>query len=444
MSSLRQVIVATSLLSGVVFLSGKPRIHYVEPLALLVGGTTEVTIHGDSLRDGDQAPSIWTNFDSEWIVLQDEKSNPRKVRFQVSLPPGSTSGAGVIRVWTPKGTSVPFVILKDRFPDSVTFRFKDNAPVIHKFNAKLGQMFSCEVWGNRLNQKVDPVMSLRDPNGKFIQQVDDDPVNGADPMLVFKAEADGEYELSVHDLHWSGGPFGVLRARELASQAITTAKGLHHTTTEPKKFPVAVKKGEFLTIKPQTQALGSPAMLLMELKESGRQLSKSGRGDVLDEPLRYKASNDAECELVIYDLLGREGLPFTFEISRETAPFIVQQRGNDCHNLAPGQELKLDFRVVRFNYNGPISIHCEDLEAIGKTEIPEKKNDAKLSFRVPECADPKTLLVIRFLARAEVNGRTYEETVRTDEQLNKTPRHFLDWPAGVSGSNFVTVLKGKD
>ena len=77
----------------------------------------------------------------------------------------------------------------------MTFRFKDNAPVIHKFNAKLGQMFSCEVWGNRLNQKVDPVMSLRDPNGKFIQQVDDDPVNGADPMLVFKAEADGEHEL---------------------------------------------------------------------------------------------------------------------------------------------------------------------------------------------------------------------------------------------------------
>ncbi|MEK9984101.1 MAG: hypothetical protein VW879_05120, partial [Opitutae bacterium] len=60
----------------------------------------------------------------------------------------------------------------------------------------------------------------------------------------------------------------------MASQAITTAKGLHHTTTEPKKFPIAVKKGEFLTIKPQTQALGSPAMLLMELKESGRQLSK--------------------------------------------------------------------------------------------------------------------------------------------------------------------------
>ena len=99
---------------------------------------------------------------------------------------------------------------------------------------------------------------------------------------------------------------------------------------------------------------------------------------------------------------------------------------------------------MRFNYNGPISIHCEDLEAIGKTEIPEKKNDAKLSFRVPECTDPETLLVIRFFARAEVNGRTYEETVRTDEQLNKTPRHFLDWPAGVSGSNFVTVLKGKD
>ena len=52
-------------------------------------------------------------------------------------------------------------------------------------------------------------------------------------------------------------------------------------------------------------------MLLMELKESGRQLSKSGRGDVLDEPLRYKASNDAECELVIYDLLGRR-LTFYF------------------------------------------------------------------------------------------------------------------------------------
>ena len=25
--------------------------------------------------------------------------------------------------------------------------------------------------------------------------MDDDPVNGADPMLVFKAEADGEHEL---------------------------------------------------------------------------------------------------------------------------------------------------------------------------------------------------------------------------------------------------------
>ena len=56
-------------------------------------------------------------------------------------------------------------------------------------------------------------------------------------MLVFKAEADGEHELSVHDLHWSGGPFGVLRARELASQEKPQLKEYTTQLQSQRSFP---------------------------------------------------------------------------------------------------------------------------------------------------------------------------------------------------------------
>ena len=411
-------------------------------MALQIGATTEVTVTGDRLREGDHEPVIWSSFNSEWEALPDEKPNPRKVRFRVTLPKGAQPGSGAIRAWTPKGTSVPCLLLKDDRPGAITFRFKNNAPFTHEIEARAGQQFVCEIWANRLNQKVDPVLSLRGPDGQLLTLADDDPVSGADPLLRFKATAAGRHTLEVHDLHWAAGPFAVLRVGGRSLRKAQLPNAHHRTRSDPRPIALHLKKGEYLTITPRTHVLGSPAMLLMELKEAGRRLSQSGKGDQLDEPLRYRVTKDAACELYVHDLLGREGLPFALDISRECPPFIVQQLGNDCHNLKPGQELKLKFRVTRFNYNGPVSILCKKLDPPESVVIPGKKNDAQLAFRVPECAKPASLLAFRFNTHAEVEGRAFQGDVLTDEQLKKTPKHLLGWPDGLSGMNFLTVLEG--
>jgi hypothetical protein len=331
-------------------------------------------------------------------------------------------------------------MLADSAHSTVGFRFQSDKPFIHIFDAKAGKSYACEVWANRINQDVDPVLTVHSPQGRQLALADDSDLHGADPSLLFTAPSDGNYSIRVHDLRWRGGPQACLRVAAEPLLSPKLPKDHTKTATESEPIPVQVKAGSFLTVTPLTRAIGSTASLKLELKdEKGHRLAHSGDGDVADEPLRRRIDKNATCQIFAHDLLGRPGLPFALEISEDVAPFLVRQETPDRHKSSPsGTKLKFKFRVTRFGYTGPIKLLCPDLK-LEKDLIPEKKNDAEIVGKVPEDLTPDTLHTFRFRAEGRHEGKIYSCPVSTVPQLDKTPAHLPRWPPGLDGWNYLVV-----
>ncbi len=422
----------------------EPKAHQVEPPALLLGQSTEVTIRGDRLREGGKPARVWSSPPAKWELVEhkDEKKkpDPRVLRFRVTPAPDAKPGVLSLRLYTDKGVSPPYLMLADTSPGTVGFRFHGDKPFTHAFAAKAGKTYACEVWANRINRDVDPVMTVHSPQGRQLAMADDSDLHGADPSLLFTAPADGNYTIRVHDLRWRGGPQACLRVAERPLLSPKLPEGHAKTAAEPEPIPVQVKAGSFLTVTPLTRAIGSTASLKLELKdEKGRRLAHSGDGDLADEPLRRRIDRNATCRIFARDLLGRAGLPFALEISEDVAPFLVRQETPDRHKPAPGgTELKFKFRVTRFGYDGPIKLLCPDLK-LEKDLIPEKKNDAEIVAKAPDHPSPGSLLAFRFRAEATHGGKTYSCPVSTTPLLDKTPAHLPRWPEELDGWNYLVV-----
>lgn len=423
---------------------GEPKAHQVAPPALVLGQTTEVTIRGDRLREGGKPARVWSSPPAKWELVEPEdetkKPDPRLLRFRVTPDPNAKPGVVSLRLYTDKGVSPPYLMLADTSPDTVGFRFQSDKPFTHVFAAKAGKAYACEVWANRINQDVDPVMAVHSPQGQQLAMADDSDLHGADPSLLFTAPIDGNYSIRVHDLRWRGGPQACLRVAERPLLSPKLPEDHSKTAAEPEPITVQVKAGSFLTVTPLTRSIGSTASLKLELKdEKGHRLAHSGDGDVADEPLRRRIDKNATCRIFARDLLDRPGLPFALKVSEDIAPFLVRQETPDRHKTAPGgTKLKFKFRVTRFGYEGPIKLLCSDLK-LEKDLIPEKKNDAEIVGKVPDDLPPDTLHAFRFRAVAQHEGKTYSCPVSTVPLLDKTPAHLPRWPENLDGWNYLVV-----
>ncbi len=74
-----------------------------------------------------------------------------------------------------------------------------------RFPAKKGQPLIFDVLARSKGSLIDPVITILDTAGKQLQRVDDQG-SKADPDFSWNPPADGEYLLSVSDLHGRGGP----------------------------------------------------------------------------------------------------------------------------------------------------------------------------------------------------------------------------------------------
>ena len=419
----------------------EPRIHRVEPLCLEIGKTTEVTVFGDKLAPSkDKTGGIWTDFGGKWEYVKTDKPQDRERTYRVTLPKETQPGPGAIRAWSDKGISLPFLLLKSKVP-ALSFRLQGEKPFTHTFPAKKGEKLAIELWSNRLNQDTDLVLSIHQPSGKKLAFIDDDEVTGSDPFLRFTSAEDGDYTLTVHDIQWRNGAQACLSITRAGDSK--PPKG-RLTSNNPEPIPLDLQAGQYLTLTPETRAIGSPALLLLELHNpDGQRVAQSGTGDALDEILRRKVQKTGTYQLKVRDLLRREGLPFNVQHSTCEAPFTVQleDRAKDRHLLKPGAELKLKFRITRYDCKEPITIECPELVMSNNTTEPGK-NEVEATVRVPEDAKAGSLLAFRFRALATINDKIYATHVQTRGQLKKTPAHLAKWPDGLIGMNYA-VITGK-
>ena len=75
----------------------------------------------------------------------------------------------------------------------------------YRISAKKDESWRIRVDSRRLGYELDSVLTIHDASGKQLQRTDD-VGSEVDPVLVWKAPAEGEYEIRVFDLHGRGDP----------------------------------------------------------------------------------------------------------------------------------------------------------------------------------------------------------------------------------------------
>ncbi|MCA9212149.1 MAG: PPC domain-containing protein [Planctomycetales bacterium] len=73
---------------------------------------------------------------------------------------------------------------------------------IWRFTATAGQIITCVVNAARIGSPLDARLEIRDPDGQRV--VENDDFFAADSMVRFRAEADGNYEVRIHDINFGG------------------------------------------------------------------------------------------------------------------------------------------------------------------------------------------------------------------------------------------------
>lgn len=418
------------------WLEAQPRIDTIEPIYLQAGKKTKVKIKGNEFKLLEWPTRIWTNHPSKWTLLEDEDNTNNQHFFEVEIAKDVPAGPLAIRAWNLKGVSKPTLAFVDIY-ESTPFRTKNDEAYEHRFQAKKGKRLVCQVWSNRLNKDSDLQMTIFDPEGRAIEMIDDSEVHGSDPYIVLDPPSDGEYSLKINDILWRDD----IQACVQVSHVDEMQQNGDEIPKTPASIRLDLKKGQYLTVMPKTLELGSPAQLLMDLHEpEGGRIARFGNGDSLLQPLRKRIPKDGDYHLRVSDLLNREGLPYQVDISTEVAPFeLATTFHQDFYITEPGKEVKIRFRVIRHQYDGPITISCPSFK-MEKAVIAEKRGDVEAVVKIPR--ESESLVVTSFYGEAEIDGQNYRTTVDTEEPLKKTPLNMIQWPEGVSGKVYF-LIKGK-
>jgi hypothetical protein len=370
--------------------------------------------------------------------LEEEDNTNNQHFFEVEIAKDVPAGPLAIRAWNLKGVSKPTFALVD-IHESIPFRTQNHEAYEHRFQAKKAERLVCQVWSNRLNKDSDLQMTIFDPEGRPIKMIDDSEVHGSDPYVVFDPPADGEYSLKINDILWRDNIEACVQVRPV----VAMQSNEDEIGKTPASINLDLKQGQYLTVMPKTLELGSPAQLLMDLHEpEGDRIARFGNGDSLLQPLRKRIPKDGSYHLQISDLLDREGLPYQVDISTETAPFeLATTFHQDFYITEPGKDVKIRFRVIRHQYDGPITIKSPVFE-MGKAVIAEKRGDVEAIIKIPPKSE--SLVVTSFYGEAEIDGQIYRATVDTKEPLKKTPLNMIQWPEGVSGKVYFLIKSKGD
>ena len=180
-------------------LASRPYAHATFPLSVQSGETTAAIAVGHSLGESS---------DVELRGTTDTAAGISRQRLQTGA--GESNLVSIIVsehqqiVADGKNASLD-TALPLTFPVGVNGRFpEDDSIHYYSFDAKKGDAFLFEVTAQRLGLPLDCLLEVYDANGK-LQKESDDYLQSKDPKFYRNAAADGQFFLSIRDLHGRGG-----------------------------------------------------------------------------------------------------------------------------------------------------------------------------------------------------------------------------------------------
>ncbi len=180
-------------------LASRPYAHATFPLSVQSGKTTPTIAIGHGLG-ASTSVEIRGASDSQSGIVQQRlltgvgETNP--VSVIVSEHPQLVADGKNVSIETAQPLNFP-VGISGRFPEHDGVHF-------YSFDAKKGDAFLFEVTAQRLGLPLDCVLEVYDSNGKLVKE-SDDYLQSKDSKFYWNAAADGQFFLSIRDLHGRGG-----------------------------------------------------------------------------------------------------------------------------------------------------------------------------------------------------------------------------------------------
>jgi hypothetical protein len=223
-----------------------PAVSYIFPAGGQRGTTVNFRVGGLCLYSGcpfemlgpgvesgkeiKRTKTIW--FEGPLLQLpesQQAEDYPKDYAGQVRIAADAPPGVRYWRVWNAQGAPPAMKFMVGDLPEVVEEEVEgDPVPVgvklpvtvngrifpredvdVWTFEARRGQAVNCEVHAARLGSPLDARLEVRDPQGRPVAENDD--AFGADPFLRFTAQADGTYQVRIHDVSFRGGQAYVYR-----------------------------------------------------------------------------------------------------------------------------------------------------------------------------------------------------------------------------------------
>lgn len=180
-------------------LASRPYAHATFPLSVQSGKTTAAIAIGHAFGESSDVEIRGTTEAVSGIShqrLQTGAGETSPVPVIVSEHPQIVADGKNVSI----GTAVPLT-----FPVGINGRFPDHDGVhYYSFDAKKGDAFLFEVTSQRLGLPLDCVLEVSDSNGKLLKE-SDDYLQSKDSKFYWNAAADGQFFLSIRDLHGRGG-----------------------------------------------------------------------------------------------------------------------------------------------------------------------------------------------------------------------------------------------
>ncbi len=215
----------------------QPFIGHIFPAGGQRGQTVEVTVAGTALLGCTGARVAPADVMAKVAKVVSATS----AKLEVTVAPDAALGEHDLRVYTPGGASNRFRFIVGQLPEinekepndtRDAAQRLDSLPVLvnaqimqgdrdcFRFTAKAGADIVCDLAARAILPFIadavpgwfDAVLTLYDAAGHPLQAVDDNRL-GPDPVLIFKAPADGEYVLEVTDTIYRGRGDFVYRLR---------------------------------------------------------------------------------------------------------------------------------------------------------------------------------------------------------------------------------------
>lgn len=223
-------------------------VERIEPPVLQVGKTTRVAFVGS--RFG-KPLDVWTSLPKGAVQAKPGPSDDKRVTFDVTIAPDAPVGVAGLRLATEDGLTNAALFLIDDLPTrpapmgampakvalpvSLWGRFREGEADRFAIDVKAGQRVAFEAVANRLGKDVDPLIVIRNPQGKVVVERDNDAGLYFDFRFEHVFAADGEHVIEFRDARYHGNDHAmfVLRMGKFpAAQAVVPTSIRPDTVSE--------------------------------------------------------------------------------------------------------------------------------------------------------------------------------------------------------------------